>query len=51
MDEERNPSQVSWGARVNTRERQDKKDCPAGVKPADRDRWVQKRLIVWQEVA
>jgi hypothetical protein len=28
MDEGRSASQVSWGARINTRERQDKKDCP-----------------------
>lgn len=51
MDEERNATQVSWGARINTRERQDKKDCPAWVKPADRDRWTQKGLIIWQEEA
>jgi hypothetical protein len=49
MDEEHSASQVSWGARINTRERQDETDCPAWVRPADRDRWVQKGLIVWQK--
>ena len=49
MDEEHSASQVSWGARVNRRECQDKKDCPAWVKPADRERWTQRGIIVWQE--
>jgi hypothetical protein len=50
MDEERSSSQVSWGAWINTRQRQDASDCPAWVKPADRDRWTQEGLTVWQLV-
>ena len=49
MDEEHGPSQVSWGARINIRERNDASDCPSWLKPADRDTWVQRGLIVWQE--
>ena len=48
MDEERNASQVSWGARINTRERHDAKDCPDWTNPADRKRWAQTGLIIWQ---
>jgi hypothetical protein len=29
MDKEHRASQVSWGARINTRERHDASDCPA----------------------
>jgi hypothetical protein len=49
MDEERGACQVSWGARINTRERHDASNCPSWVKPTERDRRVQKGLIVWQE--
>ena len=49
MDEEHNASQVSWGARFNTRVRHDASDCPAWAKPLDRDRWVQQGLVVWQQ--
>jgi hypothetical protein len=49
MDEEHGASQVSWGARIITRERQDRKDCPAWANPADRDRQFQQGLIIWQE--
>ena len=48
MDEEHSASQVSWGARINTRERQDETDCPAWVKPGDQHTWVRKGIIIWQ---
>jgi hypothetical protein len=49
MDDEHSACQVSWGARINTRKRQDKKDCPAWANPAEREQWTQRGVIVWQE--
>jgi hypothetical protein len=49
MDEEHSASQVSWGARINTCERYDATDCPDWANPADRERWTQKGLIIWQK--
>jgi hypothetical protein len=48
MDEERSASQVSWGARINTRVHNDPSDCPDWFDPTHRDKWVQKGLVVWQ---
>jgi hypothetical protein len=48
MDEERSTSQVSWGARINTRVRHDARACPDRANPVDRKRWAQTGLIVWK---
>ena len=49
MDDAHSASQVSWGARINTHQRYDERDCPAWATQPDRDAWVQEGLIVWQE--
>jgi transposase len=48
MDEDRGATQVSWGARIDTSVRHDARDCPDRTNPADRKRWAQTGLIVWQ---
>jgi hypothetical protein len=48
MDDEHSATRVSWAARVNTRVRHDANDCPTWANPADRERWCQKGLILWQ---
>jgi hypothetical protein len=48
MNEERSASQVSWGARVNTRWSREVKDFPDWANPHQREKWAKKGLILWE---
>jgi hypothetical protein len=51
MHEDSNACQVSWGAQINTRSRHKATDYPDWTSPRQRDKWVKRGLIVWENEA